>query len=207
MALGDPFVTTDELKDYAQIRDAVDDATLEQITRAASSAVRLFCGRDFNDAGTPSARAYDVTDPWYLRVDDFSTTAGLVVKTDTGNNGGYATTVTTSVAAYPLNGVRNGVPGWPYNELQMARTATPWPTWMSNPFGPLVQVTARWGWAAIPAEVKQATLIKASRVFARRYSINGVIGTGDFVFRVSNQDDPDVISLLSPLRRDVAVIA
>jgi hypothetical protein len=207
MALGDAYITVDELKDYAQIRDAIDDAALEQVTRAASASVENFCHRQFNDAGVATARVYDVTDPWYLRVDDFSTLTGLVVKTDTGNNGGYATTVTTSVVAHPLNGVRDGVPGWPFYELVMSQLKFPWPTWIVNPAGPLVQVTAQWGWAAVPPEVKQATLIKAARVFGRRYSTNGVIGAGDFVFRVSRESDPDVVDLLTPLKNPTVAIA
>jgi hypothetical protein len=207
MALDDAYISVDELKDYAQVRDAVDDASLEQVTRAASHGIEDFCGRQFNDAGSATARVYNVSDPWYLRVHDFSTLAGLVVKTDTGNNGTYATTVTTAVTAYPLNGVRNGQTGWPYYELTMSRTQFPWPTWVSHPAGPLVQVTARWGWASVPPEVKQATLIKASRVFGRRYSTNGVVGAGDFVFRVSREADPDVVEMLSGLRLDFAAVA
>jgi hypothetical protein len=207
MALGDAYITVDETREYAQIRDGADDVAIAQVNRAVSRGVDDFCQRQFNDAGVVSARVFDVYDPWYLRVDDFSTLTGLIVKTDSSNNGGYASTVTTSVVAYPLNGVRNGVPGWPYNELVMAQTAFPWPTWIPNPVGPLVQVTARWGWPAVPPEVKQAALIKAARVFGRRYSTNGIVGTGDFVFRVTREADPDVVDLLSPLRRDVAAIA
>jgi hypothetical protein len=206
MALGDPYCTVEELKDYAQVTDSVDDTVLTQITQAVSNSINDFCHRQFNDAGAATPRAYDVYDPWYLRVDDFSTLTGLVVKTDTGNNGGYATTVSSYVAR-PLNGVVDGVPGNPFNELYMARTAPPWPTWMPNPYGPLVQVTARWGWASVPPEVKQACLIKCAKVFKRRYSIDGVVGTGDFAFRVSRFEDPDVAELLEPLRPDASVIA
>jgi hypothetical protein len=206
MALGDPYCNSEELKDYAQITDSVDDTILTQITVAVSNSINDFCRRQFNDAGSATPRTFDVYDPWYLRVDDFSTVTGLVVKTDTGNNGGYATTV-TAFTPYPLGGISNGVTGQPYNELVMARTAPPWPTWMPNPYGPLVQVTARWGWTAVPPEVKQACLIKCSKVFKRRYSIDGVVGVGDFAFRVSRFEDPDVAELLMPLRPDAAVIA
>jgi hypothetical protein len=201
VAIGDPYVTFAELKDYAQISDGVDDAVLEQVAGAASRGIERWCRRQFNDAGTVSPRVFRVTDRTRLQVDDFSTLTGLVVATDTTNNGSYATTVAnSSFLAWPPSGVLDGVSGYPFSRLDM-RTSW-WPV-----FGTAVQVTARWGWAAVPPEVVQATLIKATRVFRRRYAPDGLIGAGDFVFRVNQQMDPDVVDLLAPLRRVVFGVA
>ena len=208
MALTDPYVSLPELKEYTSIPDNVDDAVLEQVTRAVTRQASRYARRNFNDAGTVSARVYNVYDPWYLRVDDFSTVTGLIVKTDLGNNGTYSTTIANAnVTPYPLNGIRDGVPGFPFNELRMSRTQPMWPVWMPNPVGPLVQVTAQWGWAAVPPEVKQACLIQCANVFGRRYSPGGLAGQGDFVFRVSTLPlDPTASALLDPFRNDQVVI-
>lgn len=201
MAIGDPYVTFTELKDYAQINDGVDDAVLEQVTRAASRGIERWCRRQFNDAGSATPRVFTVTDRSRLQVDDFSTLTGLVVATDTTNNGSFATTVAnSSFLAWPANGVLDGVPGYPFTRLDMFTSS--WPV-----YGTAVQVTARWGWDEVPPEVVQATLIKATRVFRRRYAPDGLIGQGDFVFRVNQQSDPDVVDLLAPLRRIVFGVA
>lgn len=206
MALGDPYVTTDDALKYAQVNDSIDDALMEQITRGVSRGIEAYCRRQFNDAGSATAREFDVFDRWRLDVDDFSTLTGLVVKTDTGNNGGFATTIdaTTNLTAYPLNGTKNGVPGFPFEYLMMSNTQPSWPVWISNPNGPLVQVTAQWGWAKVPPEVMQACLIKCARILGRRYATGGAVGAGDFVFAVTG-DDRDVVDLLRPLRRGVGI--
>jgi hypothetical protein len=209
MALGDPYATPDDVVAYCGIADTFDDVTIEQVTRAVTGQINAFTHRQFNDAGTATARVFDVHDPWYLRVDDFSTTTGLVVKTDTGNNGGYGSTLTPGTyTPYPLNGVIDGEPGYPFHALVLSKVQLPWPTWIPNPAGPLVQVTAQWGWAAVPAEVRQAALIQCAKVFGRKFSANGVVGQGDFLFRVSTLPiDPDAAALLAPLRVDAVAIA
>ena len=55
-----------------------------------------------------------------------------------------------------------------------------------------VQVTAKWGYSAIPEDIKTATLIQALRYFKKRCSFNtyGDVNTG--VSRVISRIDPDV---------------
>jgi hypothetical protein len=66
----------------------------------------------------------------------------------------------------------------------------------------LVQVTAVFGWPAIPEPVTQATIIQASRIFKRYDSPLGVAGFGDLgAIRVSRYLDPDMAQLVEPYRR------
>ncbi|MDX2921298.1 hypothetical protein PV370_25695, partial [Streptomyces sp. NE06-03C] len=59
-----------------------------------------------------------------------------------------------------------------------------------------VQVTARWGWPAVPDEIVQATLIQAARLYKRKDSPEGVTGSAEWgVVRLSRRD-PDVWALI-----------
>lgn len=206
MAILDPYITLGELKEYAQVTDSVDDDdVLERIMRGVSRGINRFCHRQFNDAGTVSARTYWPTDPYCVDVDDFSTSTGLIVKTDTGDDGLYATTLPNTYNLLPLNGIIDGEPGYPFNRIRLHSSATS--TFPLTSKRPGVQVTARWGWAAVPPEVQQACLIMSTRVFRRRFAPDGLVGQGDFVFRVSREKDPDVVQMLAPLDAVGGVIA
>jgi hypothetical protein len=58
-----------------------------------------------------------------------------------------------------------------------------------------VQVTAQWGWNAIPADVEQAAILLSMRQFARLNAALGVVGFADMAIQV-RAVDPDVRDLL-----------
>lgn len=200
MPLGDAYVTLGELKDHCQIPDTVDDTALTRVSKAISRGLERYTGRQFNDAGTPSARVFTADAGRAMYVDDFSTVTGLLVDVDNDGDGVFEQSVPAAdFLTHPLGGVVNGVPGFPFFRLTLRRPAL---TWLPCDEG-AVQVTARWGWTTVPDDVKSAALIKAARLFGRRYSVNGLIGQGEFVFRVTRNADPDVVELLAPYRRMV----
>lgn len=196
MALGDPYISASELKAYGNpaIADAVDDTRIGEVVNAVSRKIERHTGRQFNDAVTPTARVYRPECVDWISVDDFSTTSGLIVKSDTGLDGGYATTIAASFySALPLNGIVDGVTGQAYREIQLHGGQR----FVTSEGRPTVQVTARWGWTAVPADVKEACYIETARIFKRRETPAGVHGFGDFVVRVSREPlDPDAASLL-----------
>lgn len=132
--------------------DAVDTATLDAAITAASRVIDQHCARRFWADDTATARVYEAEEFYELTVDDFHTTTGLVVKTDDDNDGTFETTWTRDTDFYlePVNGIRDGIEGWPYYEIEGLRTrAFPTVGWR-----PRVQVTAKWGWAAVPDVVE-----------------------------------------------------
>lgn len=200
MSISNGYTTLAELKSWiGGIGDTNDDGDLERAVEAASRAIDEYCGRVFYDAGSASARTYVADDSEELDVHDFSTTAGLVVKTDDNSDGTFETSwdATGSPADYqPEPLVR--VNGYPYTRI-VAIDDKAFPVSRRRA---LVQVTAQWGWAAVPTDVKQACLILAARLFKRKETSTGVIGFDGMgtTVRITAQD-VDVRALLDPLRR------
>ena len=203
MALGDPYATRDELKARMDIPDTADDDRLDDALASASREIEQWCRRQFNDAGTPTARVYKPRTGCLLAVDDFSTTTGLTVAVDYGDDGTYETT--WSAGDYqpePLNGVVGGQPGWPFWRLR-AVGSSQFPTCSARP---AVQVTARWGWATVPAPVREACLVIASELFKLGDAPFGVAGFGEFG-PVRIRMNSRAQSLLAPYRRDPVLVA
>ena len=189
MAIGDAYCTDEEFKSWVGVDDALDANESPVIRKAASRKVEEYCGRQFNDAGSATARVYHPNSSTCLRLDEFHTTSGLIVATDTGDDGTYETTISASnYTVYPLNGIKDGQTGWPYDRIELRNAAT-----FPAVTGPAVSVTARWGWAAVPDDVKTATLIQAAFLLGRRRSRNG-LDSGVWVSRLPL--DPTAASLL-----------
>lgn len=199
MAVGDPYCTVGELREYCQIPDTVDDLHVDRVCRAVSRQINFWTHRQFNDAGVASARVFYPDNRYYTYVDDFHTTTGLIVRTDSGGSGVYDTTIDTGgFTLSPLGGAINGVPE-PYRRIQL-HDGFYFPSYTRAP----LEVTARWGWATVPEDVKLASLILGAEKFRRRYSPSGLqtVGSGDFQFTafVSRFMDPDASELLEPYR-------
>lgn len=190
-----------DLRAHLNIPDEVDDTPLTIAAESACAWVIQHCGRSFEvtTSGSESARVYHPRSATLVLTDDFSSTTNLTVKVDNGDDGTYETTLTlnSDFIVEPLNGIEDGATV-PYRRL----VTTPWLFPTGHTF-PSVQVTARWGWAAVPSAVKQAALIEGARLFKRRTSPEGVIGGfQDFGgVRVSGRDDPDAVALLRPYVR------
>lgn len=198
MALGDSYASLAELKTRLGITDTNDDTVLTMALASASRAIGKYCRRQFNDAGSVSARVYYPLSRFLVFVDDFSTTTGLIIELDTDDDGVYETiAVDTDFQNEPLNGIRDGETGWPYWRIRAVESA-----YFTNGRRPSVKVTARWGWAAIPAPVKEATLALAEETFKMKDSPYGIAGMGEFGF-VRVRENPKIVSLLKDYRREV----
>lgn len=196
MAIGDTYATLPELKSRVGISDTDDDDKLTSALAAASRALEKWCKRQFNDAGAVSARLYHPLHSRLVVVDDFHTETGLIVKHDLGDTGVYDETFQTGdYILEPLNGIRDGVDGWPYQRIRAVESLT-----FYSGRRPSVQVTARWGWSAVPAPVKEATLMLAEEIFKMKDAPFGVAGFGDFGF-VRVRDNPKVATLVKDYRR------
>lgn len=195
------YITTAELKAYLSPSVALGSGEDTQILAAVTAACRsidAYCGRRFYLDDTVSARYYEPECPDELEVDEFATTSGLVVAVDRYDNGSYSETWTlnTQFRVEPVNRERDGITGLPYDEIELL-PGQRWPVAVYHPYS--VKVTAQWGWAAVPDAVKQATFIKAARLYRRANTPEGFAAGEAFgAIRVSSREDPDVCMLVGP---------
>jgi hypothetical protein len=199
VALTHAYCTLDDVRGQLSDKDSkVEIALLERAINSASRAVDDWCGRRFWQDASVQVRTYRPEESCSVRVDDISTATGLLVKTDAGDDGTYETswTIGTDFQLEPLNASADGG-AYAWQEL-VAIGSKRFPLRVRRP---ALQVTAKFGWSAVPDEVAQATVLRSVALFKRKESPQGVAGFGDFgAIRIGRQD-PDVIALLSPFQR------
>jgi hypothetical protein len=180
-----------------QVSDTSRDALLSQALSTASRSIDRTTGRRFYLDAVAQQRIYNP----YRRVlseeqgevlltDDIGSAAGLVVETGSGST--Y--TAVTGYETIPDNALLDGQP-----ITGLLRPRGIW-TWRCSSIT-RVRITARWGWPAVPAEVVQATLIQANRLFKRKDSPEGIIGSAEWGVRNLSRRDPDVYALIENLIR------
>jgi hypothetical protein len=200
--LGDPYATLAELKAYASIQKDTHDDLLADALTAASRGIELVCHRQFNTDAAATARVYRPLHSTLVKVEDFHTTTGLVVKTDSTGDGTFDTTWDAGdFEARPLNGVVSGQPGWPYYDLWSNGTRL-----FPKEHFASVEVTAGWGWAAVPTPVKQSTLMLAEEIYKQKDSPFGIAGMDNYgVVRV--RENPAIMRKLAPYVRFPVAVA
>jgi hypothetical protein len=168
MALTNCYITLDDIKTELMPNNAQTfefDTRLEVAISAASRQIDAFCGRRFWQDATVVAREFFADDTRCVRVDDISTSTGLIVKTDDDEDGTFETTLTigTDFLLMPRNADKE-YPVQPWTELIAVSMGT---NWFPVAYGgrPGVQVTAKFGWPAIPDDVAKACLIQATMLY------------------------------------------
>ncbi len=202
------YASLADLRAWLGVGDSVDDAEYDTVLASASRSVSSHCKQSFEGDTEATARRF-FADTWQIvRLTNsvIGDTTDMVVKTDPTDAGTYGTTI-TDYLTLPLDGVGNdGTTGWPITALQIYGAGAYWP---SSRYGrPLVQVTAKWGWAEVPEQVKTATLMLAAAWHQRRATVAGQGGFENF-FSSAITEDSTVEDLLRPyrLRSALAVIA
>jgi hypothetical protein len=185
-----------DLKSRLGLSDSYDDTRLTSSIEAASRRVESMCGRDrFWADSTVTIREVYPDTQYCARIPiGISTTTGLIVKSDTASDGTFATTLTinTDFLTQPRNAIADGRP---IDELFAINGAF---QVLTNGRAGL-QVTAKFGWPSVPADVEEAVLILAQKLFKRNETSTGVIGfDGQGTTVRLSRRDPDVDDLLSP---------
>ncbi len=199
MALGDNYCTLAELRSRVGITDATnttEDTKLTEALATASRSIEQMAGRQFNLASGATARLFYPTGYCETKVYDIASVSGLAIKTDTAGDGTYATTwQSTDYQLEPLDGVVDGQAGWPWWRIRAVGSQR-FPCVSSTSRAPL-QVTAIWGWTAVPAPVKEATLILAEELYSLKNTPFGVGGYGQFGI-IRARENPMVMTRLMP---------
>lgn len=199
MAWAPDYITASELKSYLRINDTDDDDELALAVTASSRAIDLDTHRQFGSVSPAEQRFYTGrwdrrAARWVVEIDDLMTVTNLsAIIVD--SEGVTLGTVDSSVLE-PRNAAAKGRP---WTQMLIRPNSAYKPTGARDE----VAVTALWGWTAVPTTIKQATLLQASRFFARRNSPYGVAGSPDdgSEMRLLSRVDPDVAVTLAPYRR------
>jgi hypothetical protein len=187
-----------ELADVlSYVRTGVDQLEVQAALLAACRGIDTYCQRSFNVPTTETVRTYvpnDERDPCLLKVDDIANTTGLVVV----NNGG-----TVSAADYQLE-IAPGFPRqtnssglvepWQYIRLLSGTWACPWDGEAT------VSITARYGWPALPAEVRLSALMLTRDLCDGRDTRFGLVAFADAGVARAIRENGQVTAMLSPLR-------
>jgi hypothetical protein len=182
MAINQGYATLASLKDFVEVSGTAHDDDLERAVESASRKIDKYAGRIFYDTGSATAKTFRADDPYELDVPDFHTTTGLVVKTDTTADGTYDTTwASDDYQTEPLD----PPPGWPWWWI----TAIDDETFPTGGRRARAQITAQWGWAAVPVDVTQVCLELAAESWKRKDAPFGVAGFGpDGAVRISSSE-------------------
>jgi hypothetical protein len=192
MAITNGYCTLAEVKSALRLTDNVDDGLLEKAIESASRRIDGYCGRFFYKTASTSINIYPINE-YLLRMPQDLSDNTITIKIDTTADGTYATTLTQGVD-YILEPTNAVVRGYPYVHARMVGGAT-FPLYVTPSF-PTCQVTAQWGWNAIPSDVSQACVLLSMRQFARLNAALGVVGFADMALQV-RAVDPDVRDLLN----------
>ena len=157
------------------------------------------CGWRFWQDGSVVAREFYADDLYCCEIGPgISTTTGLIVKLDEDADGTFETTltITTDFVLWPLNAA-DDVPVRPYTEIRLVDNYA-FPLHATG--RPGVQVTAKFGWAAVPDWAEKACLIQAGQLFKAKDAAFGYAGANEFG-SLRAKTNSIALSLLSPYQK------
>ena len=166
MTITNGYCTLAEYKSWNTIdtTSAADDVVIEDIIESISRQIDNFCGRVFY-ASTLSAQYFTADFNDLLYVDDISTATGLILQADYDGDGTYE--ITWASTDYNLKPYQSNN-GWPYLMIEVATLGVyRFPSTRKG-----VKITAVWGWAAVPDDVKTACLIGVDAEYHARNGQN-----------------------------------
>lgn len=164
MPVTDAYATPGEYRARVTKTDAGDDTTvIIPLLAAVSRLIDRETGRFYSQDAAAVVRLYDGNGLDRLYVDDIATLTGLVVKVDleadfdfTGT--GETLTRDTHYFVGPAN-AGLGSEAAPYRFLEIVPNNAVLGVWPEQPRS--VQVTAQFGWPAVPGAIKEATVLIA----------------------------------------------
>ena len=181
MAITNGYATLAQAKTFLSIIDSVDDTLLESLIESASRSIDRIANRRFYIDAAASARKYRASSPVFLFTDDISSTTGLIVKVDEDGDGVCETTFTLD-SDYVMDPLTAPSLNRPFTQITIVSNINTFPIFpglFSNGLRPGIEVTAKWGWPAVPDDIETACLILTADLYKRKDSPGGVLGLGD----------------------------
>ncbi len=197
MAITNGYATREQLEVMLQGEEftgTAHDANIDRAVETASRSIDQFCARRFYQGSTVQTRYYTPADFRHLEVDDISVATGLLVTEDISLDDTFETSWTVDDYSGD-NGFRL-MPentGPPFNRLEALNSS--WPLLRRS-----IKVIAKFGFASVPTEVENATLVLAVRYYLRKDAPFGVVDSPVGISTLP-RTDPDVASMVGALRR------
>jgi hypothetical protein len=163
MALTDPYAALSEYKKAVGKTGVDEDVSITAVLNAVFRLLDKECERFFGQDAAAVTRTYDAYGDARLYVDDIATAAGLVVKVDLNadfdvTDADETLTVDTHFWLGPANALLSPEPQ-PYRYLQVRPDNGVLSVWPEQAHA--VQVTAKFGWPAVPGAIREATILIA----------------------------------------------
>lgn len=184
--MANEYAELEELKEMRSITSNSQDAALQRAITRASRAIDRRCGRRFWRDG-------EVSTTYYPNLQGRSIVSG---SSETFLTGDIATAATISVS---LGGVESAPDGLSFSyfssfEPHGAITGITRASW----WGGRVQLTAEYGWPAVPDSIEEATLLLANRRYMRKDSPEGTSGWSTEGQTGVSRFDQDIEDLVAP---------
>lgn len=184
MALGDPYISRDELKDVIGITSDDENILVDRALRGATMAIDNRSRYvSFWNTGTPVARTVETMGRIVPVRRSASPYYKLLLNDGIASASGFAVSGYSSATLLPSDAIATGKPA---TEIKL-----PWGTWVDD-----LVITALWGWPSVPDDIIWACQTQAHRYYRRRGSPEGIAGSAEWgLVRVPNLD-PDVKAIL-----------
>lgn len=199
--MANEYITKEELKATLELSgQSFADEDIDSARLAASRGIDEACGRWFYaHTGAASIRYFTPRAYGLIAINDLYDLTTL--KTDQDGDGVFEEvwTLNTGFVVEPLNAAADG---WPWTRVCVHPLASKgFPYYYPRS----VELTGKWGWVAVPGEIKQATSILASKLLKRaREAPFGIVSIGIDVGSTARiaRTDPDISFLISPYVRE-----
>ena len=189
MAIVNGYASLAEAKVLLAVTASTHEADIERAIETASRRIDKWCGRQFYQDSSVTARQYTPKDAQILITDDISTATGLLVASETVfGTWGKSWTKDDWTGSYGFRlQPQEGAPWWRLEALSG--------TWPETRLS--VQVSAKWGYAAVPTDIEAACLILATRLYERKDTPFGILDNPVSAGIPLPPMDPDVKQLLA----------
>lgn len=196
------YVTADEVAAFARVDDDVDDVDYGRVATTASRAIDHDCHRQFGRTASETRlytpRWSSTRGMWIITTDDFV----VVTQVEIDRLGDGIWEVVDLTKFRKLASDANAdKKDRPWEKLGVRAAYLPSFSYATD----CIRVTAEYGWASVPVAIKEATLLQASRLAARRDSPYGIAGSPDSgsEIRLLARLDPDVLTSVKDYVRKV----
>lgn len=201
------YITSAELKATLEMTGLTyADADISVAITAASRGVEEATGRRFwLDDDALQVRYYQSERDGVLDIDDLAELTSVAVDRDGDGTFEEAWVLDTDFVLEPFNAAADAEP-W----TRISRHASADFGHFTQAYPRTVKVTGKFGWPAVPAAVKAATTIVATRLLRRtREAPFGIVSLGldgTAIRAASLVNDPDIGFLLAPYSRQTILV-